>query len=168
MIWLTGWADCWLVSCCNLWNVLCQEKYCKYEAELIPADCWTVSSSLAICGASCSRFTATSQWHQKYFSANVIIDSRISVWWIISKFLERLSKGWKCNQIFIGPESDHWQCLSLTDWLTNWLLFSKLFWCDPGVWRCQLKTCWCCNCCWWWWCWQQFVADLKLEVSSKS
>ena len=23
--------------------------------------------------------------------------------------------------IFIGPESDHWQCLSLTDSLTNWL-----------------------------------------------
>ena len=48
--------------------------------------------------------------------------------------------------IIIGPESDHWQCLSvtdsLTDWLTNWLLFSKLDWCDPGVWRCQLKTCW--------------------------
>ena len=48
-------------------------------------------------------------------------------------------------RVFIGPESDHWECLSLTDsltdWLTNWLLFSKLDWCDPGVWRCQLKTC---------------------------
>ena len=47
---------------------------------------------------------------------------------------------------FIGPESDHWQCLSLTPWLThslpNSVLFSKLDWCDPGVWRCQLKTCW--------------------------
>ena len=32
--------------------------------------------------------------------------------------------------LFIGPESDHWQCLSLTDsltdWLTHWLPFSKL------------------------------------------
>ena len=26
--------------------------------------------------------------------------------------------------------------------LTNSLPFSKLDWCDPGVWRCQLKTCW--------------------------
>ena len=47
--------------------------------------------------------------------------------------------------IFIGPESDHWLCLSLTDWLThsltNSLLFSKLDWCDPGMWRWQLKTC---------------------------
>ena len=30
---------------------------------------------------------------------------------------------------------------SLTHWLTHSLLFSKLDWCDPGVWRCQLKTC---------------------------
>ena len=28
--------------------------------------------------------------------------------------------------IFIGPEFDHWQCLSLTDSLTHSLLFSKL------------------------------------------
>ena len=28
--------------------------------------------------------------------------------------------------------------------LTDWLLFSKLDACDPGVWRCQLKTCWGC------------------------
>ena len=49
---------------------------------------------------------------------------------------------------------------SLTHWLTHSLLFSKLDWCDPGVWRCQLKTCWCCNCCWWGSCWQQFVAEV--------
>ena len=42
--------------------------------------------------------------------------------------------------VFIGPESDHCLPLSLTDWLTNSLLFSKLDWCNPGVWRCQLKT----------------------------
>ena len=47
--------------------------------------------------------------------------------------------------IFIGPESDHCLPLSLTHSLTNWLLFSKLYWCDPGVWRYQLKTCWCWN-----------------------
>ena len=45
--------------------------------------------------------------------------------------------------IFIGPETDHWECLSQTDWLPNWLthslLFSKLYWCDPGMWRWQLK-----------------------------
>ena len=33
-------------------------------------------------------------------------------------------------------------CHSLTNSLTNSLPFSKLDWCDPGVWRCQLKTCW--------------------------
>ena len=56
----------------------------------------------------------------------------------------------------------------LTDSLTNSLLFSKLYWCDPGVWRWKFKTCWCCNCCWWWSCWQQFVVDLEAEVWSKS
>ena len=69
---------------------------------------------------------------------------------------------------FIGPESDHCLPLSLTHWLTDWLLFSKLDWCNPGVWRCQLKTCWCCNCCWWGSCWQQFVADFEAEVWSKN
>ena len=67
--------------------------------------------------------------------------------------------------IFIGPESDHWECLSLT----QSLLFSKLDWCDPGVLRCQLKTCWGCYCCWCWcWgsCWQQFVTDLGADVWS--
>ena len=34
--------------------------------------------------------------------------------------------------------------------LTNSLLFSKLYWCDPGVWRWQLKTCWGCCCCYCW------------------
>ena len=71
--------------------------------------------------------------------------------------------------IFIGPESDHWLCLSLTKSLTNSLPFSKLDWCDPCMWRWQLKACWSCYCCWcWWWgsCWQQFVVDLfsKLDL----
>ena len=56
----------------------------------------------------------------------------------------------------------------LTYWLTHSLLFSKFNRCDPGVWRCQLKTCWCCNCCWWWSSWYQFVAGLEAEVWSKS
>ena len=45
--------------------------------------------------------------------------------------------------LIIGPESDHWLCLSLTNWLTNSLTHSrKLDWCDPGMWRWQLKTYW--------------------------
>ena len=68
---------------------------------------------------------------------------------------------------FIGTESDHQQPLSTTHLLTGWLLFSRLVWCDPGMWKCLLKTCWCCCCCrcWWWGsCWKQFVADLGAEV----
>ena len=36
----------------------------------------------------------------------------------------------------------------VTNSLTNWLPFSKLVWCDPGVWRCLLKNCWGCYCYW--------------------
>ena len=35
-------------------------------------------------------------------------------------------------------------CQWLPNSLTHWLLFSKLDWCDPGMWRWQLKTCWSC------------------------
>ena len=31
--------------------------------------------------------------------------------------------------------------------LTHSVMFSRLDWCDPGVWRCLLKTCWGCYCC---------------------
>ena len=44
--------------------------------------------------------------------------------------------------LFIGPESDHWLCLSLIHWLTHWLLLNKLDYCEPGMWRWQLKSCW--------------------------
>ena len=74
---------------------------------------------------------------------------KISISWLLVFVLCKLcimSKG--KNSIFIGPESDHWQCLSVTDSLTDSLLFSKLDWCDPGVWRCILETCWGCYCCW--------------------
>ena len=30
------------------------------------------------------------------------------------------------SQLFIGPESDHWQCLSVTDWLTHSLTHCRL------------------------------------------
>ena len=79
----------------------------------------------------------------------------------------------KCVFFFIGPESDHALFPLVTNWLTvsltHSVLFRKLDWCYPGVWRCQLKTCWGCYCCWCWcWgsCWQQFVTDLGAEVWS--
>ena len=62
--------------------------------------------------------------------------------------------------ILIGPESEHWQCLSMDDWLTHSLPFSRLHWFDPGVWGCY--------CCWYWWCgscWQQFVAGLGIDAA---
>ena len=57
--------------------------------------------------------------------------------------ISMMSTGAFGPELIIGPESDHWECLSLTDSLTHslthWLLFSKLDWCNPSVWRCQLK-----------------------------
>ena len=41
---------------------------------------------------------------------------------------------------------------------------------DPGMWRWQLKTVWCCYCCWCWcWetCWRNFDRDLEAEVWSR-
>jgi len=58
-------------------------------------------------------------------------------------------------------------CQQLTHSLTDSVTFSKLDWCNPGVWRCQLKTCWCCNCCWWGSCWQQLLQILKLRFGKK-
>ena len=34
-------------------------------------------------------------------------------------FFVELNHNWRFCRIFIGPESDHWQCLSITDSLTN-------------------------------------------------
>ena len=64
-----------------------------------------------------------------------------------------------------------YRTLKMTHSLTKWLLFSTLDWCDPGVWRCQLKTCWNC-CCYWCWCWcwetcwRHFGSDLEATVWS--
>ena len=44
----------------------------------------------------------------------------------------------KVINVFIGPESDHWLCLSLTHSLTHSVAFSKLGSCDHGVWSCLL------------------------------
>ena len=66
--------------------------------------------------------------------------------------------------VFIGPESDHWLCLPLTNWLTHWLPFSKLDWCDPGMWRWQLKTCRSWYCCWCWW-WEIVYSVIQLCVA---
>ena len=76
--------------------------------------------------------------------------------------------------LFFRPNSDHCLPLSLTDWLTETLTHSlmllRLDWCDPGVWRCQLKTCWCCYCylcCWWGTCWQLCGRDFDTEDCSR-
>ena len=55
---------------------------------------------------------------------------------------------WKSSFFSCPGQLNRWPCHSLTHslthWLTHWLPFSKLDWRDPGVWRCQLKTCWGC------------------------
>ena len=46
------------------------------------------------------------------------------------------------------------------------MTFSRLDWCDPGVWRCQLKTCWGCYCCWCW-CWGSCTMISGYEMWSR-
>ena len=86
-----------------------------------------------VLGASNTRLRCTRP-HPPIVSPPIILSSKLI-------FALSLSSGEFL--IFIGPESDHWECLSVTDWL----LFSKLDWCDSGMWRWQLKTCWSCYCC---------------------
>ena len=59
---------------------------------------------------------------------------------------------WYCTSYFLSDPSPiiGYAYRSLTDSLTDSVTLSKLYWCDPGVWRCQLKTCWGCYCCWCW------------------
>ena len=73
--------------------------------------------------------------------------------------------------LLIGAESDHWQSLSLTPSVTNSVPFRRLDLYHPGVWRCQLKTCWGRYCCWSWW-WESFDDSLlqiwKLKFGHKA
>ena len=70
-------------------------------------------------------------WHesnQMFFSDIVLCRLNFEVFFRISN---TQTHSWKtssnCRVFFIGPESDHWLCLSLTHSLTNWLTHSLLF-----------------------------------------
>ena len=39
--------------------------------------------------------------------------------WFLFRWLTKLIRSSNTEAIFIGPESDHWLCLSLTNWLTH-------------------------------------------------
>ena len=58
--------------------------------------------------------------------------------------------------VFIGPESNHWQCLSLTDWLTDWLTPVKWTW-----WLWMIPTAWWCRNSYWK-LWKAFLGSKKL------
>ena len=44
----------------------------------------------------------------------------------LAKYQNFFQNLWFVNVIIIGPESDHWQFLSLTHWLTHWLTKCRL------------------------------------------
>ena len=48
------------------------------------------------------------------------------------------------------------------------MLFSKLDWCKPGAWRCQLKTGWYCKRFWWGLCWKNLLQISKLRFGQKA
>ena len=58
----------------------------------------------------------------------------VGTWWQLC-YPNEIIRGHMTRKVdlFIGPESDHWLCLSLTDSLTDLLLFSKLDSCEPGM-----------------------------------
>ena len=62
----------------------------------------------------------------------------------LTKFISRFAL-----DLFLSDPSPiiGYACQWLTHSLTHSLLFSKFDWCEPGMWRWQLKTCWSC---WWW------------------
>ena len=73
---------------------------------------------------------------QRYASPVVISRSPI-VPKVFPIWYRRESQLWNRISIIIRPQFDHWLCLSLThsltDWLSDSLPFSKLYWCDPGM-----------------------------------
>ena len=77
------------------------------------------------------------------------VEATVAPFWVSGQnFFFNLFKHTTLN--FYGTRVRSLLPLSLTDSLTHFVLFSKLDWCDPGVWRCQLKTCRGCYCCWCW------------------
>ena len=78
------------------------------ECEMCPREASCLHQSLGSPKTWSSKLLTT--WY---------LENRVVLQWQL--YFARLS--WKrVNQlmsIFIGPESDHWQCLSLTDWLTD-------------------------------------------------
>ena len=86
-------------------------------------------------------------WHVKMATQNLLKFTRQRIVYSFLKFRVNI---YRTQVRSLG--------MLVTNSLTNSLLFSKLDWCDPCVWRCQLKTCWdCYYCSCWWWesCWQQ-------------
>ena len=90
-------------------------------------------------------------------NAYIMLLITLNIWWIMVKIMEHL--------IFIGPESDHWLCLSLTHSLPNWLtdcclvnLIDVTLACEDA--NSKLVGCYCCWCWYWGSCWQQLFDRL--------
>ena len=106
-------------------------------------------------------FTSSRSWKANKLQTNLLVERGQFVPFLFSRYFYRT----RVRSLAMLVSN------SLTHSLTHSVTPSKLYWCDPGVWRCQLKTYWGCFCCWcWWWgsCWQQFVADLKLRFGHKA
>ena len=77
------------------------------------------------------------KWSFFFFKSTVLKSvPHLQSWMFFIEDPLHLSRGpynFQLLPLFIGPESDHGQCLSVTHWLTHWLPFRKLHWCDPGL-----------------------------------
>ena len=87
-------------------------------------------SGLFITGVSLAEYinktflhsSKVSFWHE---SARSSWNTFVNPWVLLLRKIKII-----ISAIFIGPESDHWECLSVTESLTNSLLFSKIHWCE--------------------------------------
>ena len=139
----------------GLWSILGKVFLVKRKAIFV-----------TLCVIYVKTFKPSSQTHRQtflfsspalcahYFYQTQSGNVERKIWFMILYFF-RFALAKQTYILIIGP--DHWQSLSLTPSVTNSVPFSRLDLYHPGVWRCQLKTCWGRYCWWcWWWgkCWQ--------------
>ena len=192
-LWVSWW---WSITV--LTKAICQRNS-NYSPHILKLNMWKITCSpvlldslvehslifkqwfMMICTSTCWKWRILTLFHYLVFSLSynfIILSNNADSRWDQMKV--RKAKGKRpmspvalllaVNAYFYRTRV--WSLASLvSDFLTHSssVTLSRLDWCYPSVWRCQLKTCWECYCSWClWWrsCWQQFVAGLEVEVWS--
>ena len=109
--------------------------------EGIPQRVWDLASFWIVCQINVTIWTI---WYCAFYLLNAFTLNRFNIhaavitlmnWCDPILLFKATLVGWRVMHFnmtshkpdhFIGPESDHWQCLSVTHWLTHSLPFSGL------------------------------------------